>query len=446
MIDTQTIRSKILDLAIQGKLVEQDPNDEPATVLLERIKAEKAALVKAGKIKKDKPLPPITEDDIPFDIPDSWTWVRLGSVINLVSGRDLTPECYSDSSLNEGVPYITGASNIENGKVIINRWTAKPSTLAYKDDLLLTCKGTVGLLAFLPCECAHIARQVMSLQAFSCIDMNYLKYFISSYIAELQRKAKSMIPGISRDDVLQILCPLPPLVEQKRIVKRIEQVFSLLDTIDALQTQYADNIISLKNKLIDAAIQGKLVEQDREDIRPDFNGIKNKATDELSFDIPDSWKIIHLEAGTDIIPSKKYQILESEVKKNGKYFVISQSKEYSIGFCDDEKKLYKHETPVIVFGDHTSEVKYVDFNFVVGADGVKIFKPNIRIFHPKFLYYQFLFYARNINKIGGYSRHYKFIKNIPFVVPPLAEQKRIVAKIEELMPLIDQYTSASEMK
>lgn len=198
----------------------------------------------------------------------------------------------------------------------------------------------------------------------------------------------------------------------------------------------------LKKSILQLAIQGKLVEQDREDIQPDFNGIKNKATDELSFDIPDSWKIIHLEAGTDIIPSKKYQILESEVKKNGKYFVISQSKEYSIGFCDDEKKLYEHETPVIVFGDHTSEVKYVDFNFIVGADGVKIFKPNIRIFHPKFLYYQFLFYAQNISKIGGYSRHYKFIKNIPFVVPPLAEQKRIVAKIEELEPLIAEYDTA----
>ena len=157
--------------------------------------------------------------------------MRLGNVINLVSGRDLTPDCYSDLPINDGVPYITGASNIENEQVIINRWTAKPQTFAYKGDLLLTCKGTVGLIAFLPCEYAHIARQIMSLKAFSCIDINYLKYFILSYIAELQRKAKSMIPGISRDDVLQTLCPIPPIREQKRIVTKLNTIMNVIKVL-----------------------------------------------------------------------------------------------------------------------------------------------------------------------------------------------------------------------
>ena len=242
----EQIKKSILQYAIQGKLVEQDPNDEPASELLKKIKAEKAELVKQGKIKKDKQESRIfkgddnrhyeqigTEtkditDEIPFEIPNSWEWVRLGNVINLVSGRDLTPDCYSDLPLNNGVPYITGASNIENEQVIINRWTAKPQTLAYKGDLLLTCKGTVGLIAFLQCENAHIARQIMSLKAFSCIDINYLKYFILSYIAELQRKAKSMIPGISRDDVLQALCPLPPIQEQYRIIKRLTELMNVI--------------------------------------------------------------------------------------------------------------------------------------------------------------------------------------------------------------------------
>lgn len=241
------LKNKILDLAIQGKLVEQDPNDEPASVLLEKIKAEKAELVKQGKIKKDKQESYIYKgadnrhyekigsevrditDEIPFDIPNNWEWVRLGNIINLVSGRDLTPDCYSDLPLNNGVPYITGASNIENEQVIINRWTVKPQTLAYKGDLLLTCKGTVGLIAFLQCENAHIARQIMSLKAFSCIDMDYLKYFVLSYIAELQRKAKSMIPGISRDDVLQTLCPIPPYKEQLRIIQKLSKLLKIID-------------------------------------------------------------------------------------------------------------------------------------------------------------------------------------------------------------------------
>ena len=245
----EQIKKSILQYAIQGKLVEQDPNDEPASELLKKIKAEKAELVKQGKIKKDKQESYIFKGDdnrhyekigsetkditeeIPFEIPNSWEWVRLGNVINLVSGRDLTPDCYSDLPINDGVPYITGASNIENEQVIVNRWTAKPQTLAYKGDLLLTCKGTVGLIAFLQCESAHIARQIMSLKAFSCIDMDYLKYFVLSYIAELQRKAKSMIPGISRDDVLQTLCPIPPYKEQLRIIQKLSKLLKIIDIL-----------------------------------------------------------------------------------------------------------------------------------------------------------------------------------------------------------------------
>ncbi len=170
-------------------------------------------------------------NEIPFDIPNNWEWCRLGSIINLTSGRDLTPDCYSDIEKKDCVPYITGASNIENEQVIINRWTSKPQTLAYKGDLLLTCKGTVGLLAFLQCEKAHIARQIMSIKQFACIDMFYLKYFVLSYIAELQHKAKSMIPGISRDDILQTLCPIPPFKEQHRIAKKIESILNAIEDL-----------------------------------------------------------------------------------------------------------------------------------------------------------------------------------------------------------------------
>ncbi len=155
-------------------------------------------------------------------------WVRLGNIINLTSGRDLTADSYSDIETKDSIPYITGASNINNEQVIINRWTVAPQTFAYKGDLLLTCKGTVGLIAFLQNEKVHIARQLMAIKAFSYIDMNYLKYFVLSYIVELQRKAKSMIPGISRDDVLQTLCPIPPYAEQQRIVQKLSKVLEFI--------------------------------------------------------------------------------------------------------------------------------------------------------------------------------------------------------------------------
>ena len=198
----------------------------------------------------------------------------------------------------------------------------------------------------------------------------------------------------------------------------------------------------LKHSIIFLALQGKLVGQIKDDSPIDLSGIKSQKTEECEFDIPYSWGLAHLEAVTNGIPSKQYQILESEVQQTGKYPVISQSKAYSIGFSDNSDKVYHHTKPVIVFGDHTTEVKYVEFDFIVGADGVKIFEPIDGIVTADFLFYVFLFYSKDLSKVGGYSRHYKFIKNKPIPLPPLAEQKRIVAKIEELLPYIDRYEQA----
>lgn len=190
------------------------------------------------------------------------------------------------------------------------------------------------------------------------------------------------------------------------------------------------------------AMQGKLVEQRPEEGVVNLLNIKEKKVDELDFEIPDTWKTAHLESITESVATKTYQIKESEVKPEGKYPVISQSHDFFIGFCDDESKLFQPSGKVIIFGDHTTVVKLIDFNFVIGADGVKIFIPNTQIISADFLYYIFKYYTIGLEKKGGYSRHYKFIKNKPIPLPPLAEQKRIVAKIEEVMPFIDRYATA----
>ena len=233
------LKKSILQEAVQGKLVPQDPTEEPASVLMEQIRKEKEQLIKDKKIKKDKNESYIfrrdnshyekigteercIDDEIPFDIPDSWEWTRLGNVINLTSGQDLTPDMYNVKQ--KGIPYITGASNIEDGKIIINRWTDKGRAFAYRGDLLLTCKGTVGTMAFLTEEKAHIARQIMGISTYKQINIDYVKIFLESYINILKAKAKSMIPGISRDDVLNILFPSPPLSEQQRIVDKVNQL------------------------------------------------------------------------------------------------------------------------------------------------------------------------------------------------------------------------------
>ncbi len=226
----ERLKKSILQEAIEGRLVPQDPNDEPASVLLDKIRQEKVQLLKAGKLKKkDLEEKPISEDEIPFEIPDSWQWVRLGSVISLLSGRDLVPQDYNDS--NHGIPYITGASNFECGQLLINRWTEKPMTVSKKGDLLITCKGTIGTMAYNNVDEIHIARQVMAINSI-CINLDFIKYFLMRQVYELERKAKSIIPGISREDILDASFPLPPLAEQKRIVAKIEE---LLQKVDGLK-------------------------------------------------------------------------------------------------------------------------------------------------------------------------------------------------------------------
>ena len=199
----------------------------------------------------------------------------------------------------------------------------------------------------------------------------------------------------------------------------------------------------LKNSILQLAIEGKLVEQRKEEYVSTalFNAKKNTDMEILGFEIPNNWELSTIEGIANIISTKKYQIRESEILKDGLHPVISQSKEIVIGYSNDKNKLLAIKKPVIIFGDHTTVVKYIDFDFVVGADGIKIFDP-ISDINPKFFKYSIDFLSIGLEKKGGYSRHYKFIKNLSMPVPPLAEQKRIVEKIEELLPLVDRYEKA----
>ena len=246
-IDTdiyRDLKKSILQEAIQGKLVPQIAEEGTAKELLELIKAEKQKLVKEGKLKKSalndsiifrgddnkyyeqvgKKCEDITEQ-IPFEIPKSWQWIRFDQGISLLSGRDLEPSRYND--LHHGIPYITGASNFVNSDLLVNRWTDSPITISDKGDLLLTCKGTIGSMAFNNIGQIHIARQVMAITSFG-IDLKYIKCFLQSNLSILEKNANSIIPGISRNTLLDMLFPLPPIKEQQRIVAQIEKLFEQL--------------------------------------------------------------------------------------------------------------------------------------------------------------------------------------------------------------------------
>ena len=206
-------------------------------------------------------------DEVPFDIPDSWEWVRLSTVIELQSGQDMTPDKYNDCG--KGIPYITGASNIENGIVLINRWTEYGRAFAYCGDILLTCKGTVGTMAVLQEPQVHIARQIMAIRPISELYVPYIQLVLDTLVENLKAAAKSMIPGIAREDVLQSLFPVPPVSEQKRIVQKVSDLSPCLEQYAAADTKLLSLNTAfpeaLKKSILQEAVQGKLVPQDLSD-------------------------------------------------------------------------------------------------------------------------------------------------------------------------------------
>ena len=308
----ESLKKALLQAAVQGKLTEQLPEDGDARDHLKDIQKEKTRLIKEGKIKKEKPLPVITDDEIPFDIPENWAWVRLGELIFLKSGQDLTPDKYHASK--RGIPYITGASNFNRGSITIDRWTESPKSIASEGDLLITCKGTVGEMAFLQESQAHIARQVMAIRNIGELNLQYMYYLLRWFVDELISMAKSMIPAISREMVLRIVPPLPPRLEQERIVQKLESLLLEIESLKA-EENILDNLekafpSKIRASILQAAIQGKLTEQltedgDARDLLKEIQKekarlikegkIKNEkplseiTEDEIPFDIPENW-------------------------------------------------------------------------------------------------------------------------------------------------------------
>lgn len=163
------------------------------------------------------------DDEIPFEIPDSWEWTRMGTIVTLLSGTDFKPEEYNESG--NGIPYITGASSLSKNQVLVTRWTETPRIIANKGDILLVCKGSgYGKSIICNVDVAHIARQIMAIKKNDSLDMEYIRFFLQANFDLLKSKGQGVIPGIDRNSVLTLLLPLPPLSEQYKISTQVKQI------------------------------------------------------------------------------------------------------------------------------------------------------------------------------------------------------------------------------
>lgn len=233
--DIAPLRQTVLQLAVRGRLVRQDPKDEPASSLLERIAKERARLVKAGEIRRQDTLPPVQEHDPRFATPDGWPAVRFGSVIELVSGQHLTPAEYSRSPAD--LPYLTGPADFGAVCPTATRWTGERRAVARRGDILVTVKGAgIGKTNVLDTPEAAISRQLMAVRPI-LVDHRFCHLVLKDAAATLAGQQTGIaIPGIGRDEILFMVVAIPPLAEQHRIVARVDELMGLLDRLEARLT------------------------------------------------------------------------------------------------------------------------------------------------------------------------------------------------------------------
>lgn len=443
-MNTKQIRQTILDLAIRGELVPQDPTDEPASVLLERIRAEKEQLIKDKKLKRDKKNnEPI--DEVPFELPEGWEWCRGYEILNPME---------TQKPIGEMFGYIDIASiDNKNNRIIDAKFISvseAPSRASRKvkfgDTLFSMVRPYLKNIAFVEEEYSNC---IASTGFYICspnktLYPKFLFYLmLSEYVVNgLNKYMKGdNSPSINNENITNFFFPLPPLAEQHRIAQKVEQLLTIVDTIEQLQEELKALVKQTKNQVLNYAIAGKLTQQDPND-EPAEELLKRigktTAADTPYEKLPEGWAWCRLGDITKTIATKPYQILQSEIEKNGDFPVISQSANYIEGFSSDETKVLKVEDFIIVFGDHTRVVKYIDFDFIVGADGVKVILPNNNL--SKYLYYLILNASYKIEN-RGYSRHFQFLQKEFFPLPPLAEQYRIVQKIETYFSFLNTIES-----
>ena len=442
-MDTKKLRQKILDLAIHGKLVPQDPNDEPASVLLERIKAEKERLIKEGKIKRSKKSAKTSDtphyEQMPFEVPSGWVWTTLEETLELVSGQDFPPEKYNVNIA--GIPYIIGASNIENEQLVINRWTEYPSVYSHLNDLLVVCKGAgVGKMAINNIGTVHIARQIQAVRSYTnCTNIRYIKNVVKNDIESIVSKANGLIPGLKRELLLSLQIPLPPLAEQQRIVTEIDKWFAIIDQIERDKVDLQATIKQVKSKILDLAIHGKLVPQDPNDepaiellkrITPGFTPCDNGHYTQL----PEGWQIASMQTVCNLIDGEKQGGIE-RINLDVKFLRGEREAKTLIS----GKFVAANSLLILVDGENSGEVFRSPID---GYQGSTFKQLRINEYMNEEYVLQVINLHRKIlreSKVGSAIPHLnkKLFKAIEVPIPPYHQQKRIVEAINIMFKHLD---------
>ncbi len=456
-MDTKKLRQKILDLAIHGKLVPQDPNDEPASVLLERIKVEKEQLIKEGKIKRSRKSAKTSDTphygNVPFEVPDNWVWTDIEHICSKI-GSGSTPRGSNYSS--KGIPFFR-SQNIYNGGLVYEdiKFISEEvhqtmiGTEVLPNDLLLNITGgSLGRCAIVPenFQRGNVSQHVCIMRPIFVVSEYFHAFVLSSIFSKSMKITGSGREGLPKYNLERMFFPLPPLSEQHRIVSEIENWFALIDQIEQGKLDLQKVIKKAKNKILDLAIHGKLVPQDPNDEPASelLKRINPKA--EITCDnghskkLPQNWSISTV--GNVLQLKSGENIKVRQLPMGGKYPIYGGN-----GINGFYNKCNVSESTIIIgrVGFYCGSVFLTESKAWV-TDNALIVSGYEGIYNT--IYLAYLLQYLNLGKVSNSTAQpvisRKGINPIQILIPPLSEQQRIVTKIEKLFSVLDNIQNALE--
>ena len=455
----EQLRASILQQAMEGKLVKQDPNDEPASELLEKIKAEKEQLVKAKKIKKTKALPKITEDQKPFDIPENWEWVRLGTVFNLQAGKNRKASTINEIKTVDYDYPCFGGNGIRGYVSDFNR-EGKYALIGRQGALCGNINFAKGKF--------YATEHAVVVEIFAGTNYKWSGYFLKALNLNQYSTATAQ-PGLSVTKINRVLIPLPPLKEQLRIVAKIEKLMPLIDEyakaynrLKAIDDDFNDK---MKQSILQYAMEGKLVKQDPDDepasellkkIKDEKKQlVKEKkikrskslpriSEDEKLFDIPENWEWVRLTEvgswGAGATPSRSHPEyynggipwLKTGDLNDG--VISSTSETISQAGADNSSVRFNQPGNILIamYGATIGKLGIAGISLTTNQAccGCKTFDG---IYNWYLFYYLLAMRPLLIDQGSGGAQpniSKTKIEKFPFALPPFEEQKRIVTKLK----------------
>ena len=454
-MNTKALRQKTLDLAIHGKLVPQDPNDEPASVLLERIKAEKERLIKEGKIKRTKRSKAACDKPhYPYELPEGWCWCKLENIAYVASGS--TPE--KSSFVSEGIPYIK-MYNLRNQKIDFDY---KPQYIKEEvhngklqrsrteiGDLIMNIVGPpLGKLALIPKSLPQANFNQAAVLIRPYLHKDIINIYLKAYLEEMSEinsistKGSAGQINISLTQSQNMRIPLPPLQEQIRIINELRVWLTSVQQIEDGRETLNLVMRQTKSKILDLAIHGKLVPQDPTD-EPAYELLKRiNPKAEIACDnphyrnLPKGWAICRLEDIVEYEQPTAYIVSSTDYDDSYPTPVLTAGKSFLIGHTNDEEGIFSN-LPCIIFDDFTTDSKLVDFPFKVKSSAMKILKvhKNVDI--------EYVASFMGITRLIGDTHKRYWISEyskLEIPLPPYKEQVRIKNQIKLLFERLDSIT------